>query len=197
MTAVAPAAGSRARILDAALALMADRGVAGTSMRRLAVECGLNVATLYHHFPSKADLLRAVILERGFFERLGSDGPPPAVRRPGPPDARLRRLLRWLWRASLEEEPVWRLLIGESLRGEVAAQETSAALVSSLDVALARWVAEVVPELAGRAGPVARLGRGVLFSLMVEHLATGPDESRAEARFADLAEIAVQSEGST
>ena len=52
---------TRARILDAALSLMSEHGVAGTSMRMLAGECGLNVATLYHHFPSKADLLRAVL----------------------------------------------------------------------------------------------------------------------------------------
>ena len=59
-TAAAP---SRARILDAALALMSEHGVAGTSMRMLAGECGLNVATLYHHFPSKLGLLRAFLDE--------------------------------------------------------------------------------------------------------------------------------------
>ena len=55
--AVAAAGEQRGRILDAALALMSESGSAGASMRQLAAACGLNVATLYHYFPSKADLL--------------------------------------------------------------------------------------------------------------------------------------------
>ncbi len=185
--AVAP----RARILDAALALMAERGVAGTSMRRLAGECGLNVATLYHYFPSKADLLGAVIAERGYFERLGREGPPDAVRTPARPAARREALLRWLWRASEQEEAVWRLLIGESLRGEPTARLTSIDLVEGIDAALATWVADVVPELSDRAEHLARLSRGLLFSLVVEHLALGPDTERADGRIAELVEALV------
>ena len=64
----APSA-ARTRILDSALGLMSERGAAGTSMRRLADACGLNVATIYHYFPSKADVLRAVIEERRYGER--------------------------------------------------------------------------------------------------------------------------------
>ncbi len=40
---------------------MAERGVHAMSMRTLAAECGLNVATLYHYFPSKAELLAEVV----------------------------------------------------------------------------------------------------------------------------------------
>ncbi len=54
----------RDRILDATLALMARGGAHGTSMRAVASACGLNVATLYHYFPSKRDLLRAAIEHR-------------------------------------------------------------------------------------------------------------------------------------
>jgi AcrR family transcriptional regulator len=59
----------RGRILDAALRLMAEQGSAGASMRQLAAACHLNVATLYHYFPSKADLLRSVVEERRYGER--------------------------------------------------------------------------------------------------------------------------------
>ena len=64
----APGEGSstRRRILQIALALMAQRGVDGTSMRDLASAAGLNVASLYHYFPSKRDLLEAVLVEQGF-----------------------------------------------------------------------------------------------------------------------------------
>jgi len=43
----------RQRILSTALSLMATQGVDGTSMRNLAAATGLNVASLYHYFPSK------------------------------------------------------------------------------------------------------------------------------------------------
>src|SRR6185437_12885349 len=52
-----PMADQRDRILDATLSLMARAGAHGTSMRAVASACGLNVATLYHYFPSKRDLL--------------------------------------------------------------------------------------------------------------------------------------------
>ena len=42
-------------------------------MRNLATATGLNVASLYHYFPSKRDLLVAVLEERGFVDGLGAD----------------------------------------------------------------------------------------------------------------------------
>jgi AcrR family transcriptional regulator len=176
---------SRQRILDAALSLMSEHGVAGTSMRMLAGECGLNVATLYHHFPSKADLLEAVLAERGYVQRLGQEGPPEELRR-GTPAERLRRFVRWLWLASLEEEAVWRLLVGESLRGDASARVEATALVGALDDVLPAWLQRVVPELGDRTTAVARLVRAQLFSLVVEHLALGPDDDRARDRVRDL-----------
>ena len=49
----------RQHILAVALSLMAQHGVDGTSMRDLAGATGLNVASLYHYFPSKRELLVA------------------------------------------------------------------------------------------------------------------------------------------
>ena len=61
----------RERILRTALSLMSQQGVDGTSMRSLAAATGLTVATLYHYFPSKRDLLVAVLEERGFLDTPG------------------------------------------------------------------------------------------------------------------------------
>ena len=58
---------------------MSELGAAGTSMRRLASACGLNVATIYHYFPSKADLLRALVEEQRYGERMATDDPPLAT----------------------------------------------------------------------------------------------------------------------
>ncbi|MCG8592673.1 MAG: TetR/AcrR family transcriptional regulator [Proteobacteria bacterium] len=58
------ASGTAERILDAAEALFAERGLAGTAVRDIAARVSLNPASLYNHFPSKQALYEAV-LERG------------------------------------------------------------------------------------------------------------------------------------
>jgi AcrR family transcriptional regulator len=52
------------RILDAAEALFAQRGFAGTTLRDVAEGVGIRIPSLYNHFPSK-DALYAAVLERG------------------------------------------------------------------------------------------------------------------------------------
>ena len=63
--AVEPAiAATRERILDAAEALFAEHGLAGTAVRDIARDVGLTAASLYNHFSGKQELYEAV-LERG------------------------------------------------------------------------------------------------------------------------------------
>lgn len=74
---------TRERILDAAEALFADHGFAGTALRDVAAAVGLRTPSLYNHFESK-DELYAAVLERGirpviellagFVGRRGADG---------------------------------------------------------------------------------------------------------------------------
>ena len=167
----APAADPRTRILDAALRLMSEQGSAGSSMRQLASACQLNVATIYHYFPSKADLLRSVLEERRYGERLSSEAPPLDLT--VPPGPRLVGLLGWLWTNALEEEAVFRLLVGEAIRGERAATTCAAELVDLLAVTIERWLVDWFPELSGDRGRLARVIRGQVFALVVEHLALG------------------------
>ena len=170
----ATAAGPRTRILDAALALMSEQGSAGASMRQLAAACGMNVATIYHYFPSKADLLRSVMEERRYDERLATEAP--VLDRAVPPQARLVELVVWLWGNALAEEAVWRLLVGEALRGEEAATSSAAELVEALAASLQVWLRDGFPELDGdpaRLAGMARVVRGQVFALVVEHLALG------------------------
>lgn len=189
MTPSAPAATAtdpRTRILDAALSLMSEQGSAAASMRQLAAACGLNVATIYHYFPSKADLLRSVMEERRYGERLALDAPP--LRLDLPARERLTALLEWLWANALEEEAVWRLLVGESLRGEEAAAASACELVAVLAQALETWLADGFPELTDEIPVVARVIRGQVFALVVEHLALGAVAPNvAGARAAELA----------
>lgn len=62
---LAPAtAATRERILDAAEALFAENGLAGTAVRDIARDVGLTAASLYNHFAGKQELYEAV-LDRG------------------------------------------------------------------------------------------------------------------------------------
>jgi AcrR family transcriptional regulator len=177
---------TRERILDTAFALSTAEQSSGLSMRQLADGCGVNVATIYHHFPSKADLLRAVLEERGYPRRIGEDGPPPEVAAAGSEREVVRRLMAWLWDGTEAEESAWRLLIGESLRGEPAAREEAGVLLDLLGPALVGWLRAVAPTLDDRAEPIAGLMRSVLLALALEHLALGPDDARAAARIDEL-----------
>ncbi|SHM96360.1 TetR/AcrR family transcriptional regulator [Cryptosporangium aurantiacum] len=60
-TAGSTAEGTRQRILDAATELFEQRGFAGTSIRDLAVRVGMTKAALYYHFPSKEEVLQALL----------------------------------------------------------------------------------------------------------------------------------------
>jgi AcrR family transcriptional regulator len=163
----------RARILDAALTLVSELGAAGTSMRRLASTCGLNVATIYHYFPSKADLLQALIEERRYGERMAADSPPCDLSL-GTHD-RFAVFFGWVVVQTLEEETVLRLLLGEGMHGNATARRSARDLLAALDLTLAGWLASGFPELpVGTPAPLAaRLVRRALLSLVTEHVATG------------------------
>jgi AcrR family transcriptional regulator len=182
--------GQRSRILDTALTLMSQLGSTGTSMRRLASACGLNVATIYHYFPSKADLLRALIEERRYGERLATEEPP--IDAALPPVERLAAFVGWVAERTLEEEVVLRLLLGEGLRGDATARESATGLIAQLDAGLAAWLARGFPELTARGlAPemAARLVRRSLLALVTEHLATGSADVHAHA--AELADAVL------
>jgi AcrR family transcriptional regulator len=99
---------SRRRIVDAAAALMAERGFAGTSISAVSRRSGLPSGSIYWHFESKEDLLTAVVEEgaQRWFEALpGPDD------RPASPAEAVAALLDAAAR-SLEERPEFlRLLL--------------------------------------------------------------------------------------
>jgi AcrR family transcriptional regulator len=58
---VLAATDTKERILDAAERLFAAHGFAGTSLRAVTKEAGVNLAAIHYHFGTKEDLLRAVL----------------------------------------------------------------------------------------------------------------------------------------
>jgi AcrR family transcriptional regulator len=87
---------SRAKLLDATLACLAERGYAGASLPEIVRRAGLSNGALWRHFRSKADLLAAAALEAE--ERLLApvDGGPPAGLSPlDRVDAVIDQMLVW------------------------------------------------------------------------------------------------------
>jgi AcrR family transcriptional regulator len=52
---------SRSQILDSALKLFSHKGYGATSVRDIAEEAGLSKGNVYHHFPDKETIFRALI----------------------------------------------------------------------------------------------------------------------------------------
>lgn len=115
---------TRRRIVEATFALHTEQGIATTSMKQIAARAGVSVGTVYHHFPTYEDAVRAC------GEHTLTLAPPP-----GPdifdgaaavPD-RLRRLARavfgWYARLPAFERARCDQHLVPALRGFVAEEE--------------------------------------------------------------------------
>lgn len=160
----------RQLILDTALSLMAQNGVAGTSMRDLAAATGLNVASLYHYFPSKRDLLVAVLDDRGLVAELATTSPPALAHNPA---TALGDLLTDILRSMLDVEDFIRLMLGEVLRGDETATAVGSDLFAATQASLEQWLATSRPDLcaSGSRPALARMLRSLLIGLFFEHVA--------------------------
>lgn len=171
--------GQRERILDITLQLMAEKGASATSMRALAAACGLNVAALYHYFPSKDALLRAVIEERRYDSQLEAM-PVPDLRLP--PRERLAELMLAMWDGALAEAPIWKLLLSEAIHGDTTAQEVGVGLRDTLEAALAEALPRLVPELTTAPDVAAKAASATLLALLVESNLQPPASMADHAR---------------
>jgi AcrR family transcriptional regulator len=177
-------ASQRERILDTALDLMAEHGASATSMRRLATACNLNVAALYHYFPSKADLLRSVIEERRYALRMREI---PPMDRSRPPRDQLVELILAVWEGARDEEAIWRLLLGEALRGDETALAVGQEILDALEPALRGWLQALFAPVDGRdpvidAGAVATVLIGQLLGFLISQLFRPASTRDASAR---------------
>jgi len=173
----------RDRILDTALDLMAEHGASATSMRSLATACNLNVAALYHYFPSKADLLRTVIEERRYGLRLQDL---PAIDTTLAPRERLAALILAVSEGVRDEEQIWRLLLGEALRGDPTATAVGHEILDVLEPAFGAWLRELFPVDGGTPpmdhDAVASVLVGQIFSCFMTQLFRAPEVRDAAAR---------------
>ena len=158
----------RDRILDATLALMARGGAAGTSMRAVASACGLNVATLYHYFPSKRDLLQAAIEQRRGVDLRPSPFPEGL---PGSVEDRLAALLDHLFVGMTADEDLWRTLIADAIHGDDDVYQPLLETADAFEHALAGWLRSLCPDAPALHDPaVVGAIRNVVIGVLVEHL---------------------------
>lgn len=162
-------------------------------MRDLAAAAGLNVASLYHYFPSKRDLLVAVLEERGVLNGLSVPDTPA-----GGEDSEesLAQHLSGMLGSMLQIEQFARLMLGEVLRGDETARAVGRELMSTTLDSLEQWLKAAEPSLCEAAGPAAtaRVLRAVMLGIFFEHLAgvmaeEGEPSDILSARAAEVARV--------
>ncbi|MHC5756147.1 MAG: TetR/AcrR family transcriptional regulator [Nostoc sp.] len=60
----------REHLVDTALALFSEQGYDATSIKQIAIRAGVAVGLLYHYFPSKSEVMRAVWERHSFLPEL-------------------------------------------------------------------------------------------------------------------------------
>ncbi|KAA1176277.1 TetR/AcrR family transcriptional regulator [Marinobacter salinexigens] len=83
--------GARGRLLQEAARLFRDKGYERTTVRDLAAAVGIQSGSLFHHFRTKEDILKAVMVET---IRLNTAIMQAAVDEAGTPEQKLRALVR-------------------------------------------------------------------------------------------------------
>lgn len=147
---------SRRRILDAAAALMAERGFAGTSISEVSRRSGLPASSIYWHFESKEGLLGAVMEEgaQRWFEELERAGGEPDWG--GPMGARTAaalsqhpEFLRFMFLIALERKHVDKASLGSIRRvRKLALVRLREAIARLLESHGARGQGELADQLA-------------------------------------------------
>ena len=178
----------RDRILEASLALMARSGAHGTSMRAVASACGLNVATLYHYFPSKRDLLRAAIAHRRAADLPASPFPEGLA---GSVEDRLGALLDYVFVGMTADEDLWRTLIADAIHGDDDVLQPLLETANAFELALAGWLRTLCPDAPVlHDAAVVRAMRNAVIGVLVEHLPQSEGRRAAlAARARELAHV--------
>jgi AcrR family transcriptional regulator len=172
-------AATRAALLDAAIDCLAEKGYAGTTIRRIAERAGVTRGAVEHHFASKAELLGATtrhIRTKAAEQLLAEEWAiVPSI------EQRSEQLLDRMW--DLYTGPLFEaaleLLVAARTDGELRHQR----IVAQHDIArLIELGAPVVyPELAGRPELTALIttGEAAVAGLALRRL--GGDQHAAEA----------------
>jgi AcrR family transcriptional regulator len=140
---------------------------------------GLNVASLYHYFPSKRDLLVAVLEERGFVDDPVATSQPSISRQPV---SGLADLLDEILQSMLEVEDFVRLMLGEVMRGDDTAYAVGSELFAATQASLEHWLGEQHPTLCAPGDQAAMARRHLRVPRRRGRRAVGGAGARLTAR---------------
>jgi AcrR family transcriptional regulator len=143
---------SRRRIIDAAAALMAERGFAGTSIAAVSKKSGLPSGSIYWHFANKEALLSAVIEDgaQQWFDGLPSSGSSPEIAATSLADH--PEFLRLLFLIALERREVDEASLQVIRRVRALAQERlHAEMFRLLEPLGSEQAADLAPQFAALA----------------------------------------------
>lgn len=109
---------TRRRIVDATVALHAERGILATSYRDVAERAAVGIGTVYHHFPNLEDLVSAC---GGHLWETTRPPVPAVIAAPDSRHARLELLVSEVF-AWYERYPSWRRGLADADKLEVLAR---------------------------------------------------------------------------
>jgi len=174
---------TRERILAAAIALIAERGFAATSIEALCQRAGVVRTAIYWHFGSKDGLVVPVVerVASAWIEEIQK-----AVYLEGEPLARLERFLASLRALVAERAPLLRLLLAVVLERAAVDEEARAALRTLTDRARAAIAQGVEDSTGAQPADAELIARTVLayLNLAVCDQLVAPE--RVDRVFADL-----------
>jgi len=181
---VARSESTRARVLDAAIACIAEEGFQASNLSRIARHAGMTTGAIQHQFGDKATLL-AEVIERGF-ERLVDR----LTRLPGgalPVGERVDALVGALWEGYDASSTRASLEILLAMRGDEAFQRRSLAFVAAMAERIDRiWMGTFwdIDCPRGRHVEAQRLVFSTLNGLALERILVPgmPDPARDLAR---------------
>lgn len=108
-----PSEGAREALIEAAHELFMERDYADVSTEQILERSGVSRGALYHHFPTKLDLFKAVFVasEQRVIERIAAQAPAVST-----PFEALRALATGYLRAAENDEELRRIGLGQSRR---------------------------------------------------------------------------------
>lgn len=109
----------RERVLDAALELFSERGVAATSLQAIADHLGITKAAIYHHFPAKDQMVVEVL--RAGLEQL--DEVVAAALATDDAALRVDIVVRGLADIMVAHRPRYSIMMGDPAVGQVLAAD--------------------------------------------------------------------------
>lgn len=176
---------TRRSIAEAALRLFSEQGVTGTSTRQIAELAGVSEGLIFHHFPDKTALLRAVAATRTTFGTevvrvldSSADRPVPEVL------ADVAKVFTKLVVAGTPEAQLFNVLLGGS-RSNPELHQLFQAVVGAATDAFARYLGarvsegEVRPDADLKAAGQSIVGGLILFFMTHSHLSASQWKRKA------------------